>query len=197
MTKVKADISISLDGFIEGARGDVDRLHQWVYELESWREAHGMEGGETGSDSDVLAEIFENTGAVLMGRTMFDVSEEPWGDEPPFRMPVFVLTHRPRETLVKQGGTTFHFVTDGLESALAQARAVAGEKDVAVAGGASIFQQLIKAGLLDEIQVHVVPVLLGAGTRLFGHLDAPFELECSRVLESPVVTHLRYRVVRA
>jgi dihydrofolate reductase len=120
-----------------------------------------------------------------------------WGDEPPFHMPVFVLTHHARETATMQGGTTFSFVTDGIEAALEQARAAAGDKDVAVAGGASVAQQYLRAGLLDELQIHVVPVLLGDGVRLFDHLGTgQVELEATRVIESHAVTHLRYRVVK-
>jgi dihydrofolate reductase len=144
-----------------------------------------------------------------MGRRMFSGGEGPWeedpnadawwGDEPPFHHPVFVLTHHPREAVTKEGGTTFTFVTDGIEAALEKARAAAGDKDVAVGGGAAVAQQCLKAGLLDELQIHVAPVLLGDGVRLFeDHLaDAPGGLECTRVVESPSgVTHLRYRVAK-
>jgi dihydrofolate reductase len=120
-----------------------------------------------------------------------------WGDDPPFRVPVFVLTHHARETVTKGGGTTFSFVTNGIESALEQARAAAGDRDVAVAGGASVARQYLAAGLLDELQIHLVPVLLGGGVALFDGLDpARVELEPSRVVESPRVTHVRYRVVK-
>jgi len=203
--KVAADISMSLDGFIAGPNAGVanplgdggDRLHEWMYDLASWREPHGLPGGETGKDAEVLDEAFQNVGAVLMGRRMFDEAEGPWGEEPPFHMPVFVLTHSGRETMVKRGGTTFTFVTDGLESGLRQARAAAGDKDVSVAGGANTIQQLLKAGLLDELQIHIVPVLLGGGVRLFGQMGtAHVELEKSRVIDSPGVTHLKFRVLR-
>ncbi|HSH78314.1 MAG TPA: dihydrofolate reductase family protein [Herpetosiphonaceae bacterium] len=205
MGKVHFNISMSLDGFIAGPNDSVeqglgeggDRLHQWLYDLASWREIHGLEGGETGTDADILEEAFKNTGAVLMGRRMFDIAEEAWGDNPPFHVPVFVVTHRARETAVKQGGTTFTFVTDGIESALHQARAAAGDQDIAVAGGANIAQQYLKAGLLDEIQIHLVPILLGDGRRLFDNLgSAPIEMESTRVIQSPRVTHLRFRVAR-
>jgi dihydrofolate reductase len=203
MAKVAADISVSLDGFVTGPNDSVEsglgeggeRLHEWMYELASWRERHGREGGETGPDSDILDEAFRNTGAFVMGRRMFDHAEGPWGDDPPFHAPVFVLTHRDREPLVKEGGTTFTFVTDGVESAVEQARAAAGEKDVSVAGGASAIQQCLGADLLDELQVHLVPVLLGEGVRLFDQLD-DIELEVTRVIESPGVTHLRFNVRR-
>jgi dihydrofolate reductase len=117
-----------------------------------------------------------------------------WGDDPPFHVPVFVLTHHARETLVLKGGTSFVFVTDGIESAVAQAREVAGDKDVLAAGGGTLAQECLSAGLLDELQIHVVPLLLGDGVRLFDHLDSLVELEATRVIESPTVTHLRYRV---
>lgn len=204
MGKVTADISMSLDGFIAGPNdrpgnglGDGgERLHQWVYELASWREPHGLSGGETNRDSEILEEAFKNVGAIVLGRRMFD-NAEGWGDEPPFHVPVFVLTHEAREKLVKEGGTTFTFVTDGIESALAQARAAAGDKDVAIGGGANTIQQFIAAGLLDEIQIHLVPVLLGDGIRLFEQLGGePIELEGTRVVASPDVTHLRFDVER-
>ena len=205
MGKVHFNISMSLDGFIAGPNDSVeqglgeggDRLHQWLYDLSSWREIHGLEGGETGTDADILEEAFKNTGAVLMGRRMFDIAEEAWGDNPPFHVPVFVVTHRARETAVKQGGTTFSFVTDGIESAFRQALAAAGDKDIVVAGGANIAQQYLAAGLLGEIEIHLVPILLGDGRRLFDNLGAaPIELESTRVIQSPRVTHLRYRVAR-
>ena len=205
MGKVHFNISMSLDGFIAGPNDSVeqglgeggDRLHQWLYDLSSWREIHGLEGGETGTDADILEEAFKNTGAVLMGRRMFDIAEEAWGDNPPFHVPVFVVTHRARETAVKQGGTTFSFVTDGIESAFRQAQAAAGDKDIVVAGGANIAQQYLAAGLLGEIEIHLVPILLGDGRRLFDNLGAAaIELESTRVIQSPRVTHLRYRVAR-
>lgn len=205
MSKVAADISMSLDGFITGPNDDVDRplgeggdrLHQWAYDLKSWREPHGLAGGQTNRDSEILEEAFKNVGAVVIGRRMFNLAEEPWGDYPPFHMPVFVVTHDAREKVVKEGGTTFIFVTDGIESALRQAKAAAGDKDVSVAGGANIIQQYLKAGLLDELQIHIVPVLLGDGRRLFDHPGIEqIELESTRMIASPDVTHLRFRVVK-
>ena len=201
--KVVVDITMSLDGFIAGPNdgpdnglGDGgDRLHEWVYDLASWREPHGLSGGETNRDSEIMDESFQRLGAVVVGRRMFD-NAGGWGDNPPFHMPVFVLTHEGREELVKEGGTTFTFVTDGVESALKQARAAAGGKDVGVAGGANTIQQFVKAGLLDELQVHIAPLMLGGGIRLFDQMDPGIQLECTRVIESPRVTHLRYRVVK-
>lgn len=212
MTRLTCDISVSLDGFVAGPNQSLEdplgegglRLHDWIFGLESWRERHGLSGGETNVDGEVVEESLEATGAVLMGRRMYSGGEGPWDDdpnadgwwrdEPPFRVPVFVLTHHPRETVIKQGGTSITFVTDGIESALEQARAAAGDKDVALAGGANVVQQYLKAGLLDELQIHLVPLLLGSGVRLLDGVD-PGELELARVLESPSVTHLRYRVL--
>ena len=216
MAKLTLDISMSLDGFIAGPNQNLDQplgeggegLHEWVVVLESWRRAHGRSGGETNRDSEVLEEAMRNTGATVMGRRMFSGGEGPWeddpradgwwGDEPPFHHPVFILTHHARDPVAKEGGTTFTFVSDGIEAALEQARAAAGEKNVAVAGGADVVQQYLKAGLLDELQLHVVPVFLGDGVRLFAdHLGSgQLELERTRVIDSPAVTHLRYRVVK-
>lgn len=201
MARVVADITTSLDGFVAGPNDGPElplgeggeRLHEWAYDLASWREPHGLAGGKTNEDSEVLDEAFRSTGAILIGRRMFD-NAGGWGDNPPFHMPVFVLTHESREKVVKEGGTTFTFV-DGIESALEQARAAAGEKNVGIGGGASTIQQYLRAGLLDEIQIHIVPVLLGAGLRLFEHLGSEhMELESTRVIASPGVTHLRFRV---
>ena len=193
---------MSLHGFIAGPNDSVERplgeggeqLHEWIYDLASWRERHGLEGGKTDTDAEVLDESFKDTAAVVVGRRMFDVANG-WGDNPPFHMPVFVITHNASEKLVKEGGTTFTFVTDGIERALEQAKAAAGDKDVSVAGGANIIQQYLSAGLLDEIQIHLVPVLLGDGVRLFHHIGVEqIELETTRVIESPGVTHIKFRV---
>jgi dihydrofolate reductase len=203
MGSVTSDISVSLDGFIAGPGDGVDnplgdggeRLHDWVVRLASWRSRHGLAGGETGRDAEILEESVRDTGAVVLGRRMFD-NARGWGDEPPFHVPVFVLTHEATDDLVK-GGTTFTFVTDGVESALVQAREAAGDENVHVAGGANTIQQFLSAGLLDELQLHVVPVLFGAGVRLFDGLGTtPLELEAVRVVESPGVTHLKFRVVK-
>jgi dihydrofolate reductase len=205
VSKVTAEISVSLDGFVAGPNDSVDNglgdrgeeLHEWVTRLRSWREAHGYAGGDTGPDDERFTAAIEATGAIVMGRRMFDHGEGPWGEEPPFHKPVFVLTHRPREPLVKEGGTTFAFVTDGIESAVAQAREAAGGRDVAIAGGGEAIREAIEAGLLDELEVHLVPVLLGGGVRLFD-FDPPtagrIELEPIHAIDSPGVTHLRWRV---
>jgi dihydrofolate reductase len=212
MTKLRLDITMSLDGFVAGRNATLEhplgengeRLHEWAFAAESWRESHGLAGGERNVDSDVIRESLDATGAVVMGRRMFSGGEGPWaedpnargwwGDDPPFHVPVFVLTHHARETLVMEGGTSFTFVTDGIEAALAQASEVAADKDVLAAGGATIPQQYLAAGLLDELQIHVVPLLLGEGVRLFDRIDPTVEFETTRVIESPAVTHLRYRV---
>ena len=210
MSELRFEISMSLDGFVAGpdqseqdplGRGG-EQLHEWVVRLAAWRERHGLEGGETDASSETVERAHENVGATLMGRNMFggrgSWEEHPWdgwwGDDPPFHMPVFVVTHHPRPPLVR-GGTTFTFVTDGIEPALAQARAVAGGKDVALGGGASVAQQYLKAGLIDELRIHVVPILLGDGARLFDNLgDVRPTFECTQVVEAPGVTHLTYRV---
>jgi dihydrofolate reductase len=214
MGNVKFSISMSIDGFIAGPNPRLDeplgdggeRLHEWMFRTAGFREAHGGdEGGETGRDDEIVREASENTGAYVMGRQMFggegpwgdDPWEGWWGDDPPFHVPVFVLTHHAREPLVKQGGTTFRFVTDGIESALEQARAAAGDGDVQIAGGADVVQQYLKAGLVDEFQVHLSPVLLGDGVRLFDGLgNDEIKLEVARAVESPAVTHVKYRVAK-
>jgi dihydrofolate reductase len=207
------DISMSLDGFVAGPNPTLEQplgergelLHDWAVRLSSWRERHGLSGGDRNADAEVVDESLAATGAVVMGRRMFSGGAGPWeddpradgwwGEAPPFRVPVFVLTHHGRERLDKRGGTTFTFVTDGIEAALEQARAAAGEKDVALAGGASVAQQYLNAGLVDEMQVHLVPVFLGAGIRLFDGVDPnAVELQPARVVDSPAVAHLRYRV---
>jgi dihydrofolate reductase len=203
VAKVSFDITTSLDGFVAGPNDGLEhplgeggeKLHEWVYGLASWREPHGLEGGETGRDSEVLEEAMRNVGAIIIGRRMFDLARG-WGDEPPFHMPVFVLTHEAREALPKEGGTTFTFVTEGIEDALEQARAAAGDKDVAIGGGANTIQQFLSAGLIDEFQLHIAPMLLGGGVRLFEQAPTNLTVENTRVIESPRVTHLKYRVVK-
>jgi dihydrofolate reductase len=204
MTKLKLDISMSLDGFVAGPNPSLEhplgvggeQLHEWALGVASWREQHGLEGGERNVDDEVLSEHIESTGATIMGRRMFSGGEGPWeedpkadawwGDEPPFHHPVFILTHHAREPVAKEGGTTFTFVTDGIEAALDQAREAAGGKDVAIGGGADVAQQYLKAGLLHEFRLHVVPVLLGGGVRLLDDIGgAPGSLERTKVVESP------------
>jgi dihydrofolate reductase len=211
MARVRFEISMSLDGFVAGPSQSEEsplgeggmRLHEWVVELAAWRASHGREGGEVNASTAVVEASHENIGATVMGRNMFGGrgawGDEPWegwwGEDPPFHMPVFVVTNHPREPLVKQRGTTFTFVTDGIESALRRAREAAGGKDVALAGGANVAQQCLRAGLIDEMTIHLVPVLLGDGARLLhdvGGVDVA--LACIRVVEAPGVTHLTYRV---
>jgi dihydrofolate reductase len=203
VSKVTVDISISLDGFVAGPNPSLEdplgeggeRLHEWVVATRPWRESHGLSGGETGIDADVVAESLGKVGATVMGRRMFSGGAGPWADDPPFHHSVFVLTHHERDPVAKQGGTTFTFVTEGIVLALEQARAAAGDKDVGVAGGANAIQQCLNAGLIDELQIHVAPVLLGGGVRLFDDVHAaPLGLEYTSVIESPSVTHLRLRV---
>ena len=215
MTRFFVDISMSLDGFVAGPDITLEEplgkggegLHEWVVRLADWREQHGLEGGETGPDDELVRAIPPRLGAVLMGRKMFSGGSGPWesdpnadawwGDDPPFHVPVFVLTHHEREPVVKEGGTTFTFVTDGFESALERTRAAAGDKDVQVSGGASVVQQALRARVVDELHIHVAPVLLGGGVSLFGDLgtDAP-RLKLTDVVESPYVSHLSYEVER-
>jgi dihydrofolate reductase len=209
MTQLRLSITTSLDGYVAGPRPTLEHplgeggelLHEWLFRLASFRQTHGMEGGEINEDTPVFEESL-GAGATIMGRRMFSGGEGPWesdpnangwwGDDPPFHTPVFVLTHHAREDLVLQGGTTFVFVTDGIESALKQARAVAGDSDVALGGGADVARQYLDAGLLDELTVHLVPALLGGGTRLFDGAT-PTTLQLTRVVGSPSVTHLTYR----
>ena len=209
MSKVFFSIAMSLDGYVAGPNQSPEhplgeggeQLHEWAVGLRTFQESHGREGGETGPDDDVLREVLEAPGAAIMGRNMFGGGPGPWdeewkgwwGDEPPFAMPVFVLTHHPRERLEFENGASFTFVTDGIEAALEQARAAAGAKDVQISGGGEAIQQYLAAGHVDEFQVHVAPVLLGGGTPLFEGI-AGLALEPTRTIGSPRVAHLRYRV---
>jgi dihydrofolate reductase len=211
MTIVLAEISLSLDGFVAGPDPSLEdplgtggmQLHEWAFRLAAWRKQHGLEGGEVDVDS-ALVEEFARSGAFVMGRKMFSGGSGPWeadpkaggwwGDEPPFHHPVFVVTHHAREPLVLQGGTTFTFVTDGVEAAVEAARAAAGDKDVHISGGAEIVQQCISAGLVDELQLHVTPLLLGSGTRLFDGVSAR-RFETVDVIAVPAATHIRLRSV--
>jgi dihydrofolate reductase len=212
MPKLKLDITMSLDGYVAGPEPSLDdplgkgglKLHEWAFVLESWRAEHGLEEGETDIDSEIVAETVASVGAHIMGRRMFSGGSGPWeddsnangwwGDEGPFGKPVLVLTHHAREPLVLTG-TTFTFVTEGIEAALELARDAAGDKDVQISGGADVVQQYLRAGLLDELQIHVVPLLLGGGTRLLADVGG-VELEQVGVVASERVTHLRYRTVR-
>lgn len=213
MTTVTAHMSISLDGFYAGPKWDGEgswmespealnffRITRWAIDAAAWRERQGYKGGEDSTNSDIIQEYFETTGAYVMGRRMFEGGEVPWGDTPPFRAPVFVVTHRPKETLVKNGGTSFTFVTDGIASAIEQARAEAGGKDVAIAGGGVLLGQAIAAGLVEQLELNIAPVLLGEGMRLLDPAaldladDVGVELTPTRVIDTPDVTHIRYRI---
>lgn len=216
MPKVSCQMSVSLDGFYSGPRdpgapGDVSgwmdgaeapgffRVTRWAVDAIAWRERMGFAGGERSVDSEIMEETFAAAGAYVMGRRMFDAGEIPWGEEPPFHAPVFVVTHRRRDVLERRGGTSFTFVTEGPERAIALAREAAGDKDVAVAGGGELVRQVLRAGLLDQLELHVAPVLLGDGQRLFDAsnglgADDGIELVPTRVVDGPAVTHLRYTV---
>jgi dihydrofolate reductase len=213
MSKVRVHISVSLDGYAAGPNESKENplgeggegLHDWVVKLKTWREAHGMEGGEDDASTPVAEESLANIGAEIMGRGKFGPpSGGPWGDDPwrgwwgedpPFHKPVFVLTHHEREPLTLSD-TTFTFVTDGIESALAQAREAAGSKDVQLGGGADSINQYLAAGLVDEIELHVAPILLGGGKRIFAGVGPALKLEQLRAVEAPGVAHLKYRVVK-
>jgi dihydrofolate reductase len=211
MSKVKVSMAVSLDGYVAGPNQSPkdplgeggEALHDWVIATESWRRQHGREGGERNADSDVVESASAGIGAHIMGRRMFGGGDGAWdeswkgwwGEEPPFHAPVFVLTHHERAPLEMEGGTTFTFVTDGIESALEQAEAAAGGQDVAIGGGASTVQQYLAAGKLDELYLHVVPIVLGGGERLLDNVGTP-KLEAVEVVGSPVVTHIKDRVVR-
>ena len=211
MSRVTSQISISLDGYVAGPHQSVEnpigeggmRLHQWAFATATWREQHGGRGGERNADAEVADEVTQGIGAYIMGRKMFGGGDGPWdeswtgwwGEDPPYHAPVFVLTHHPREPLTMQGGTTFTFVTDGIEAALEQARAAAGDGDVSIAGGASAVRQYLAAGLLDELYLHIAPITLGAGERLLQDVGG-LTLEPVEVVASPAVTHVKYRVVR-
>ena len=210
MSKLRFRISLSLDGFTAGPRQSLqeplgaggERLHEWVVALETWRRAHGKTGGAVNASTAVMEEELANIGATIMGRNMFGGGRGPWnatepwkgwwGRNPPFHHHVFVLTHHAREPLVMEGDTTFTFVTDGIESALVQARRAAGGKDVALAGGAATAQQYLKAGLVDEMQLHMVPILLGDGERLFDSVDDLHGLALVKTVALPDVTHLKF-----
>src|SRR5229473_1356678 len=211
MGKVTSQISISLDGFVAGPNQSLDnpigeggmRLHDWLFPTSSWRRQQGQGGGEDGADSEVVDEVVQGVGAYIMGRKMFGGGSGSWneewkgwwGDEPPYRAPVFVLTHHPRRPLPMLGGTTFTFVTNGINSALEQAQAAGGDQDVAIAGGASTIRQYLAAGSLDELYLHIVPVILGAGERLLEDVGDSV-LEPVKVVASPAVTHVKYRIAK-
>ena len=210
MSKLRLWITLSLDGFVAGPGQDVDhplgvggqRLHEWVFPLAAWRLPQGLEGGDVTESTPVIEASMANIGATVMGRNMFGGGTGPWGEDPwkgwwgenpPYHHPVFVLTHYPREPLVCQGGTTFTFVTDGIESALEQAKAAAGAKDVSLAGGAQAARRYLRQDLVDEMDLNLVPIFLGEGERLFDNLGLgnPRLTHVSTVM-APGVIHLRF-----
>jgi dihydrofolate reductase len=213
MSKLRCHISISADGFVAGPdQSEQDplghggeRLHDWAIPLAAWREAHEKHDGEENASSQVMAESLANVGAGVMGRNMFgpigggDWGDGRWngwwGDDPPYHNAVYVLTHHPREPVPMKGGTTYHFVTDGIESALERAKEAAGGQDVRLWGGAEVINQYLAAGLLDELELHIVPILLGGGARLFESVGSEVRLEQVRAVGAPGVTHVKYRVV--
>jgi dihydrofolate reductase len=216
VSKLRFTIAMSLDGYVAGPDQSEENplgvggedLHDWLVELAIFKELHGSEPeGEVNASTAVVEERFENLGATIMGRNMFGGAPGPWGDDPwngwwgddpPFHNPVFVLTHHARGPLEMKGGTTFHFVTDGIEAALDRAREAAGDRDISLAGGADVAQQYLDAGLVDEIDVSIVPILLHGGSRLFENLGDPApKLEQLRAVEAPGVTHVKYRVAAA
>jgi len=212
MSKVRVHISTSVDGYVAGPNQSQEHplgeggedLHDWLVRLRSWREQAGMDGGEENISNRIFSEVLTNFGAEIMGRGKFGpATRGPWGDdpwqgwwgeEPPFHKPVFVLTHHEREPLILSD-TTFTFVTEGIESALARAREAAGDKDVFIGGGADVINQYLAAGLVDELELHVAPILLGGGARLFDGVGPNIKLEPLRTVEAPGVAHLKYRVV--
>jgi dihydrofolate reductase len=201
---------MSLDGFTAGPEQSTEnplgiggeRLHQWALSLAAWRKAHGLEGGDVNESARVIEESVSNIGATIMGRNMFGGNPGPWdsrapwngwwGDNPPFHHPVFVLTQYPRPPLVLKGNNTFTFVTDGIESALDQAQRAAKGKDVSLAGGAHAAQQYLSEGLVDEMEIHLVPTLLGAGERLFEGIADLAGLHLVRTIATPKVVHLKF-----
>ena len=213
MSKVRVHISVSLDGYVAGPNQSQEEplgqggesLHDWLVGLRAWREAAGLEGGEENASSVVVEQTHENIGAEIMGRGKFGPAtrgpwgDDPWqgwwGDHPPFHKPVFVITNHAREPLTL-ADTTFTFVTDGIQSALEQAKEAAGDRDVFIGGGADVINQYLAAGLVDVLELHVVPLILGGGARLFEGVGPDVKLELLRVVEAPGVTHLEYRVTR-
>jgi dihydrofolate reductase len=210
MPKLRFRIAVSLDGYTSGPDQSVDNplgiggmhLHDWAFALAAWRAPHGLEGGEVNASTTVIEESLAGIGATIMGRNMFGGHPGPWnpekpwngwlGADPPFHHPVFVLTHHARPPLALEGGTTFTFVTGGIEAALAQARRAAGDKDVTLAGGAGAARQYLNAGLVDEMELQLAPILLGAGERLFDGVPDLHGLQLVRTVAAPGVSHLKF-----
>jgi dihydrofolate reductase len=212
MGSFRFQVAVSLDGYIAGPHQSMENplgvggmaLHQWLFDLEAWRKMEGEEGGEVNASTAVIEETQANVGAYVMGRNMFGGGPGPWadepswkgwwGDDPPYHVPVYVLTHHARDPLEMDGGTTFFFITDGIHAALDQARATAGDQDVVIGGGASAIQQYLAAGLVDRFELHIVPILLGDGERLLENVG-DLKLEQIRSIEAPGVTHITYGVL--
>jgi len=211
MPRLRFQVSMSLDGFVAGPSQSAEnplgvggmRLHEWVFRLKVWRAMHGLDGGADNESSRIVEESFANIGSTIMGRNMFGGhpgpwnAQEPWngwwGSNPPYHHPVFVITHHPRTPLELEGGTTFHFVTGGIDEALERARAAAAGKDVSLAGGAGAAQQYLARGLVDAMELHLSPVLLGSGERLFDGLGDDLRgLSLVRTIAAPNVTHLKF-----
>lgn len=202
MSKVVLGMSVSLDG-VAGGRNEQEfwPVHEailgWVFDLKSWRQAQGMDGGVDGVDSDVWQSDFDRIGAQIVGRTMYDFGHEPWGDDPPFHAPVFVHTHRAAERIEKLGGTSYTFLTDGIGAVVEQARAAADGRDVLIAGGVGVAQQALAAGLVDELQLHVAPVVIGYGVRLLEAVgETSIRLRNTRTVNGEGAVHLGYEVIR-
>lgn len=211
MSRLRFKVSMSLDGYVAGPDQSVNnplgiggrRLHDWAFQLAAFRRIHGMEGGIINESTPVVEESIANIGATIMGRNMFGGHPGPWspaapwtgwwGAKPPFHHPVYVLTHHARDPLTLEGGTVFNFITNGIEEALECAYVAAGDRDISLAGGAMAAQQYLAAGFVDEMEINLVPTLLGGGERLFDSVgDELFGLELVRTVAAPAVTHLKF-----
>lgn len=203
------NFSVSIDGYGAGPDQGLENplgaggeaLHDWIFPTRHWRQMLGQEGGDEGLDNDFLVAGNRDIGATIMGRNMFGPIRGPWGDDewtgwwgdnPPYHHPVFVLTHYPHPPIQMEGGTTFNFVTDGIEAALEQARAAADGLDIRLGGGAATIQQYLRAGMIDEMHVAIAPILLGGGERLFDNLEGPVGYECVELVSSPSAVHARF-----
>lgn len=204
MSKIFFAVGTSMDGFLAGLNGGAKNplgdggtaIHKWLYQQKAFHELLEFgKGGETGKDNDILKEIISRTGASIMGKRMFEEGEANWPENAPFHTPVFVLTKEVREPWERKGGTTFYFINDGIESALQKAKQAAGNKDIRIAGGANTIQQFLNAGLVDDFTINYSPVMLGKGVRLFDNIDkGKFTLEIVEAVNSPLITHLRYKL---
>jgi dihydrofolate reductase len=211
-SKVFFSVVASLDGFIAPDGMTLDhaddpgykqwrsqwmKLQNWVFKQRFFRENLKLgEGGETGRGNQMLEEVFSRTGVSIMGKRMFDLGERMWPEDAPFHTPVFVLTHQVRKPWERPGGTTFYFVNDGIESALAKARKAAGDRDIRIAGGANVIQQYLNAGLVDEFTVHYSPVFFGLGASLFSGISSGVNVKIKEAVPSKEVTHITYEVSR-